>query len=143
MWYNLFVANVFSSSSVLLTYKNKLLLLGPESHPNSAQPPLWSLISGLKGNKESNQDTIYRKIKYITGLELKNASLFPPFATNSTKCVYHAELTDKDVNSMDRREGQRLEFFTLAELPGLSLSPDTKAFLDENRVALQELLARD
>ena len=142
MWYNLFVANVFPSSSVLLTYKNKLLLLGPEAYPNPSEQPLWRLVGGLKGNKETNKDTIYRKIKHTTSLELKDVNISSPFNDLGGECVYHVELTDKDVNKMERREGQRLEFFTLAELSKLSLTEATEVFFTENKTIIEGLLAR-
>lgn len=134
----------FSFSCVLLTYKGKILLLSPDLDPNSLEQRSWCLIGGENVDAESFEQTIYRKIKYTTKLELKNIHLLSSsLHKNHDKYFYHGELTDNDVNLMERREGQRLEFFTLVELKKLSLTGATELFLAEYKNAVEELLARE
>lgn len=108
--------------------------------PGSTKKPLWCLVGGNKNIEESNSDTIYRKIKYTTSLDVTTKDLSSPFSGSAEKCVYHVELTDNDVNIMERRQGQRLDFFTLNELSTLTLAEATQVFLNENIVTIEELL---
>ncbi len=83
---------------------------------------------------------IHRKIKFTTKLELKKIQrLFSPVTTRG-RHFYHGELTDNDVNSMERRQGQRLEFYALRELGKLALTETTEGFLTEYRAAVEEIL---
>ena len=92
---------------------------------------------------QSPERTINRRIKFLTNLELENIRLLSkPGKNDKDKYYYHSELTDHDVNFMERREGQRLEFYTLEELDNIILSSTTKLFVEENRDTVEELLAQ-
>lgn len=135
--------NRSSSSSILLTYKGKILLLSSD-FPTGVRQNLWCLIGGQKSDVESFEQTIQRKIKYTTKLELKNICLLPQAPhKDKSKCFYQGELTDKDVNSIERREGQRLEFFTLVEIEKLLLTEATQDILNEYKNAIAQLFARE
>lgn len=109
------------TSSALLTYKGKILLQSPDLPSIGQQQHLWCLIGA-------------GKIKYTTRLELKNLQ-------KKNEYFYHVELTDNDVNSIERRDGQKLEFYTLVELDKLTLSSETSVFILNNKNTVEELLA--
>lgn len=129
----------FSSSSVLLTYKGKLLLLGRDLSPISAETNIWRFIGGEKIDNESFEETIYREIEYTTKLSLKSVQRLSSSRIKKDKQFYHGKLTDDNVNSIERREGQLLDFFTLPELEKLSLTETTRLFLAEYKNAVEEL----
>lgn len=130
-----------ASSSILLTYKGKLLLSSPDLNSSGIPQDSWSLIGGKKVEAESFEQAIRRKIKYATKLELKNIQPLTDAAGSSGKCFYHGELTDNDVNAIERREGERLEFFTLPEAEKLTLTEMTQEILTDYKNQLEELLA--
>ena len=123
--------------------------------PTTGAPQLlWRLISGEKEDPESFEEAICRRIKQTTKLELTNIQLLSPpasqaralragSATRKNKHFFHGELTDNDVNSIERREGQRLEFFTLVELKKLPITPATEGLLNEYRNTVEKLFARE
>lgn len=130
------------SSSVILTYKGKILLLSPDLDASGVSQHIWCLIGGKKVDGQSHEQTIYRKIKYTTKLELKNIRLLAPsLHKDPGKYFYHGELTDNDVNCIERREGERLEFYTLVELEKLTLTEATELLLEEYKNAVKELFA--
>lgn len=132
------------SSSVLLTYKGKILLSSPDLPIAGPKPQSWCLIGGKKPDEQSPEQTIQKRIKYITKLELKNINLLSPsLHKNHGEYFYYGQLSDSDVNSIERREGERLEFFTLIELEKLTLTEATEGLLSEYKNAVEELLASE
>lgn len=126
------VNNLFPS--VVLTYKGKILLQSPDLPVNGPLQLSWCLIGGEKIGSESFEQAILRKIKHTTKLELKKIN-------NLGRDFYHGELTDNDVNCMERREGQRLEFYTLHDLEKLTLTQTTEGLLTEYRNKVEEILS--
>jgi hypothetical protein len=120
-----------------------MLLLSPDMPTTGPPQLLWRLISGEKEDPESFEQAICRRIKHTTKLELTNIQLLSSATHKKGKHFYHGELTDKDVNSIERREGQRLEFFTLSELEKLTLTSATEGLLNEYRNTVEKLFARE
>lgn len=148
--YNLIVAYDSSFTSVILTYKGKILLLGADIigidkfdkyTREKIGKNLWRFIAGKKTGRESFDQAMIRGIKYITKLELRNIKPLETSLKNKSKHFYHVELTDKEVNTMERREGQKLEFYTLMELRKMSLADTTAAFLEEYKYAVESLVS--
>lgn len=119
-----------------------MLLLSPDIPTTGTPQHLWRLISGEKADPESFEEAICRRIKHTTKLELTNIQLLSS-ARNKRSHFYHGELTDKDVNSIERREGQRLEFFTLVELEKLPMTEATHGLLNEYRNTVEKLFTRE
>lgn len=128
-----------TSISVLLTYKNKLLLLSTDiREPNNKEENIWSLICWNKQH-EINDKNIQSKVKSITQLDLDCISLLTQDKKRNSK-YYYAKLTDDHINSMDRKSGQLLQFYALAELENLPLTHSTSIFLNHNQNLLKDLL---
>ena len=119
-----------------------MLLLSPDIPTSSVPQFSWGLICGRKTDLESSEQTIQRKIKHATKLDLKNIKLLTTKLLNKDEYIYHGELSDSDVNSMQRREGQRLEFYTLEELTKLPLSEPCEGFMEDYKETVEELLTR-
>lgn len=128
------------SSLILLTYKGKILLMLFENDPlifNSpylARDHMWKFIGGDRLAHESFKDAIIKKVKGITGLNLSKVDLLSTMLSSRTKSyLYHAKLTDNQVNDIKRGEGHLLQFFSFKEIESLSLSEKTKLFIEKHR----------
>ena len=93
-------------------------VIDPEKHP-------WCLISGVKGKKESYEKALSRKVESETGIKIENVQFLSEFC-------YHAELTDDNVNNIQRKEHQLLDFFTLRDLNKLFLANSTQEFITKH-----------
>ncbi len=107
---------------ILLTYKGKALLLYRSENPLDQGQREWSFIEGIKGVEESFEQALFRKVEGEASIKIKGIEFI-------SRHFYHARLTDDNVNSIVRGEGQLLNFFTLAELQKLSLSPSSREFV--------------
>ena len=88
-----------------------------ENHP-------WTLIEGVFNVKELEQALI-KKVEREMGIKIDNIE-------RVAESHYHAQLTDDNVNNIDRSEGQLLDFFTLRELDNLKLSDSTSSFISKH-----------
>ncbi len=118
-----------NASSILLTYKGKILLMHRDDSP--IVQTAWCLIEEEKENTTSFEEAIITKVEEETGIKLIAVKLLTSSTSEDIKkYFYHAELTDNDVNNIKRDDGQTLEFFTLPEIEKLSLTISSKAFFD-------------
>ncbi|HBB76199.1 MAG: hypothetical protein A2186_00420 [Candidatus Levybacteria bacterium RIFOXYA1_FULL_41_10] len=115
----------FSSSLILLTYKNKALLMYRQNSAIDEEKHAWSFIGGTKATKESFEDALGKIIEKEMGIRVENVEFV-------SRSCYHACLTDDNVNHIQRAEGQTLAFFTLKELQKLLLSSPTREFVSRH-----------
>lgn len=102
----------------------------------------WSFIGVKKVTAETFKEAIYKKVKYITKLSLDSMKLLNSSGfDNKRKHLYHQQLTDENVNRIERREGQRLQFFTLSELEKIDLGEQTGMLLAEYKNEVKSLLS--
>jgi len=131
-----------NESLILLTYKEKILLMIKNYVYNSGIQKTWSMIGGEKGENESFEKTIIRKIKEEMKIEVSGVeSIRDTFSDNKNIHFYHGKLTDNNVNSIERAEGQELQFFDLKELGKLQLTTSADLFFARNKEIVEELLA--
>ncbi len=90
-------------------------VIDEEQHP-------WCLIGGVREEKKSFEKTLSSRVQKEAGIRIENVEFV------SESC-YHAELTDDNVNRIQRKDNQLLDFFSLKELKNLFLSRDTEAFM--------------
>ena len=64
-----------NESLILLTYKEKILLMIRNYVFNSGLQKTWCMIGGEKGNNESFEKTIIRKIKEEMNIEISEVKL--------------------------------------------------------------------
>jgi ADP-ribose pyrophosphatase YjhB (NUDIX family) len=130
-----------NESLILLTYKEKILLMIKNYVFNSGLKKTWSLIGGEKKNDESLEKTILRKIKEEMKIEISEIKfLLVAPSENKNTYFYHGKLTDNNVNLIERSEGQELQFFDLKELNKIHLANSADLFFTQNRDIVEELL---
>lgn len=99
------------------------------------------MIGGEKGNNESFEKTIIRKIKEEMNIEISEVKLLSVAPSdNKNTYFYHGKLTDSNVNFIERAEGQELQFFDIKELDKLQLATSADLFFTQNRGIVEELL---
>jgi len=130
-----------NESLILLTYKEKILLMIRNYVFNSGLQKTWCMIGGEKGNNESFEKTIIRKIKEEMNIEISEVKLLSVAPSdNKNTYFYHGKLTDSNVNFIERAEGQELQFFDIKELDKLQLATSADLFFTQNRGIVEELL---
>ncbi len=127
-------------SRILLTYKGKVLLTVTENNPNALQNVIWRFIGGMKQKNKSQEETITKLVEKETSIKLVSVEfLSSESVENSIEHHYCAQLTDEDVNNMERAEGQLINFFTFSEIEKLPLSASTKLFITKHRDFLENI----
>ncbi len=130
-----------NESLVLLTYKEKILLMIRNYIFNSGAQKIWRLVGGEKENNESFEKTITRCIKEEMNIEIADVKfLLVSPGDNKNTYFYHGKLTDNNVNLIERSEGQELQFFDLKELDKLQLATTADIFFTKNRNIVEGLL---
>jgi ADP-ribose pyrophosphatase YjhB (NUDIX family) len=114
-----------SSGLILLTYKGKVLLMHKQKSVIDEEKHPWCLIGGIKQINESFEQTLRRRVETETGIKIAKIELVSEFC-------YHAELSDDNVNKMQRKEHQLLDFFTPRELNKLFLANSTQNFISKH-----------
>lgn len=127
------------SSIILLTYKGKLLLtMMRDVKQVVLKQGTWSFIGGLREENESLEESIVREVEgemHITlyAVDFLSSQLYE----DRTNYLYHAALTDDNVNNIERDEGKSLDFFSLQELEKLPLAPSTRLFIEKHKDLLE------
>lgn len=130
-----------SESLILLTYKEKILLMIRDYDLTARLKKTWCMIGGRKENNESFEKAIIRKIKEEMNIEVSSVKFILVSLSNDKDIhFYHGKLTDNNVNRIERAEGQELQFFNLKELDKLQLATSANNFFTQHRSAVEELL---
>lgn len=123
-------------SVVLIIYKGKILLSSADS---PFEDSVWSFI-GEKSKKTSSQmDGVLKAVKNITKLNSLTISRVS-LSNTENDYVFYTKLSDKNVNSIERQDGQRLEFYRLEEIEKLSLSALTGSIVSTFKTEIVNLL---
>ena len=110
---------------ILLTYKGKVLLMHKQKSVIDEEKHPWSLIGGIREKKESFEKALCRRVHKEAGIKIENVQFVSEFC-------YRAELTDDNVNNIQRAENQLLDFFTPREVGKLFLSRATEEFISKH-----------
>lgn len=128
-----------SLSFILLTYKSKLLLVVPDFDPSGMIEPVWVLMNTT--STASSKKKLLDQVLFETHLSFHNENVqIDTYKPSENATVYHVRLTDQNVNNIQRRDRQKLEFFTFKELAKLRLSDSTRDLFNEHSALFQELL---
>jgi len=111
-----------TQSLILLTYKGKILLMHKQESANDEVNHPWGFISAVINKEESFESAFSRQVQKEAGIKIDNIECI-------SKYCYSAKLTDEHVNTIERSENQRLDFFGLNELKKLMVSSSTQDFL--------------
>jgi hypothetical protein len=85
----------------------------------------WTLIEGAAAKKGLVETEIVRLIEREMGIKISKVD-------KVEESYYHAQLTDDNVNEIDRSEGKLLDFFAVKELDNLALSESTSQFISKH-----------
>lgn len=107
---------------ILLTYKNKVLLMYKQKGVLDQEKHAWGLISVIGNQNLPLEQTLISRVKEEMGIKVENVERI-------TENYYHARLTDENVNNIQRSEHQLLDFFTLKETEKLFLSDETSKYI--------------
>lgn len=125
---------------ILLTYKGKVLLLQQENVLNSHNDNEWHFIKKVKARDKFGEKTIIEEVFKETQLKLDSVTLLSKVLSKDTvQYLFHASLSDKHVNNIERAEGRILQFFGLNELNKLIIQPSTKSFFQKNRTLIENI----
>ena len=97
---------------------------------------IWGLIDCSHNHSQEDmlEQAVIKKVKDEIGIKLKKIILLSSSANDSFKTnYYYSELTDQDVNEITRDDHQLVNFFSLAEVDTLQLSPVTQSLLSRHR----------
>lgn len=130
-----------NESLILLTYKEKILLMIRDYVFNSGLQKTWRMIGGEKATNETCEKTITRYIKEEMNIKISDVKLLSVASSdNKDTYFYHGKLTDNNVNFIERAEGQELQFFDLKELGKIKLTTSADLFFTQNKNIVEELL---
>lgn len=110
------------SGIILLTYKNKVLLMHKQDSVIDQVKHPWSLIKIFKHKRNSVEKALTECIYKEMGIIVENIEYLEGN-------YYHVMLTDKHVNNIKRSEHQLLDFFNINEVDKLFLTEDSAKFI--------------
>lgn len=118
---------------ILISYKNKILLSTTDS---LMEENVWGFIGDEKFRFKTQSDTIQfiRKTMNPGPISVNKEIL------SKNKSIFQIKLSDKNVNSIERLRGFRLEFYSIEEMENLKLTNGTKAFIENFRVEIIQLI---
>jgi len=139
------------SSSGLLIFKGKLLLLLRDNNPNVFSPNCWHLIGGVSFKGEEPEKTLIREAKEEIDIDIDidikrcNFLSIVHIKTREKECLdkhlYYYEFTPKEVKQIKLgNEGQKLNFFGLKDLEKISLSKVTIHCLKQNKDIIKKIM---
>lgn len=134
------MAATIHSILIILTYKGKVLVMHTENNPLLLNEVTWRFIGRAKEKSKSVEETIFREVEVQTGIKLATVELLGSVTEeNEIKHFYHAQLTDTNVNNMNRDKGQTIQFFSIKELDTLPLTMSTKHFISQYREIFEKV----
>ena len=126
--------NSIASGLILLTYKGKVLLMHKQKSVIDEENHPWCLIGGIRERKESFEKALSRRVQKEAGIKIDNVQVLSEFC-------YHAELTDDNVNKIQRKEFQLLDFFAPKEVSKLFLSSSTQQFIAKHGSLIKPIVS--
>lgn len=135
------MSSILPRCIALLTYKGKVLLLSKNNKPDVLSYNPWQFIEKEKSKHFSELDTIIREILKETKIKITELIPIPKNSTSETpEYVFHAQLTDINVNTIQRDDESLLQFYSLSELQKLNLQDSTKNILSKYKSTLELLM---
>lgn len=122
-------------NGIIIIYKGKLLLVTKDS---LAEENLWSFV-GENYNWTNSQESALKILKRVTKLKsliVEKISL----SDSGDDTLYFTRLSDKNVNSIERSETEKLEFYNLKEVLGLNLTSSTQTLVSNFQEKITQLL---
>lgn len=126
---------------ILLTYKGKILLLSKENKLDILPYNPWGFIEKQTEKTISGKDTLIREVLKEAKIKLSDLT---PISSSSIEdgheYVFHAHLSDLEVNSIERSDDSLMQFYSLSELQKLNLQESTKFIFTKYKSELEALM---
>lgn len=91
---------------------------------------LWRFIKVEKEESKTFEEALFSKIKYEMGVRIAPIEyLSKAKFDNSTLHFFHGRLTDFDVNTISRSDGQDINFYSVKEVGDLKMTASTRLFV--------------
>lgn len=118
---------------IILTYKNKVLVMHTENNPLLLNEVVWRFIGRNREKGKTMEETLLREVEKQTGIKLGEIEFLSTIEEdNTTKHFYLGRLTDTNVNNMNRDNGQTIQFYSMKELGKIPLSPSAQKFISQH-----------
>ncbi len=124
-----------NASSVLIFWKNKILLFQRDNIPTIPHPDCWHLPGGVIEKGETSLQALKRELKeevsYVPG-DIKYAG--KDQKPDGMKYTYVSYVDEKEANKfkLGSGEGQKIEFFEIADVLNLKLTPRLRSIFENN-----------
>lgn len=128
------------SGLILLTYKGKVLLM--LKNKPALLSHLWRFIAVDKEDGKTFEELLSSRVNREMSVRISSIEFISKIRYDgTTKYFYHARLTDKDVNTIERAEGQDINFYSTNELDSLPVTASTKLFIIKHRDLIRDISA--
>jgi 8-oxo-dGTP diphosphatase len=121
------------SSKALVIHNNKLLLFLRDNKPHITDPNKWNLLGGTIEEGEDAIFALKRELKEEANINALNITKIGELDTwNGKNYMYIVRINNLDKENIRLGdEGQKLQFFTFAELKNIELSRNLDTFIGE------------
>jgi 8-oxo-dGTP diphosphatase len=121
---------------ILENEKGELLLYLRDNKPGIPFPDHWDLIGGHLEDGETPEEALVREAKEELGIDLKEYTFYRKYecitgdAYPNIKYIYSGKI-DLPVEKITLYEGQRAQFFSREEIPGVNFANILKLIVTE------------
>ena len=138
---------IFDASVALVVYQDKVLLMLRDDFPHIYCPNTWGMIGGGIDAGETPDQALIREAKEEANIEVKEYNLIKAAPhvkdTGRMNYLYVIKLSDADAKNVRLGdEGQKLEFFTLAEMKNLEVTHGIRDLLDNHFELLKKYITQ-
>lgn len=133
------MSSTLNSCSILLTYKDKVLLLQKDDVLNTLSDNTWHFIERLFKQNASVKKAIIQEVEQKIKIKLQDVNLLMADSSDEEEFFFHAMLTDNQVDIIERKEGSIHQFFSVSELSKIKLKDSTKRLLLEYASSFKKL----
>jgi len=128
------------NSSIILTYKNKILLFSKEVILNPSENK-WDFFRVTNNKKSKLIDALKKEMNLSSNVNNQELPLIPLAGEEDSSSVFYTRMTDENVNSISRKKGWRLEFYRIDELDKITLSDDASSIFEEYKDQIIQALS--
>lgn len=135
---------MITTAAAIATYDKKILLLLRDNLPTIHDPNRWSLVGGHVEPNEEIEMALARDLKEEINVIPKKPDFLFKFTGyyGETIHLFHAALTQLQVDELILGEGQQMKFFSISELPNLELTSNVASLYKNHLPLLKKINGR-
>ena len=119
------------ASIVFVNEREEVLLFLRDNDPKIPYPNMWDVPGGHVEDGETPEACIVREMKEEMDLDLRGFELFSVREFSDRVEYTYWALAHFEIDEIDLREGQRLQWFTRSEVRGTELAYGFNQILEE------------